>query len=201
MIRFTKPPIEVLSRFLNEQARQPHTYDAVGATLSDAWADNVPKGFVVDHTRACLGTGAQTWLAAQHALRQWRQFQLGWVEPWPVDVPLLPGNAVAIVARLGPVYWLNACRIVGIDEEGSGPIERFGFSYGTLPGHAECGEERFRVEWHRADDNVWYDILAFSRPNHVLAKLGYPVARLLQKRFARDSVAAMRAATAGVRTQ
>jgi hypothetical protein len=40
-------------------------------------------------------------------------------------------------------------------------------------------------------DSVWYDILAFSRPNHVLTRLGYPIVRRLQKRFGRDSAASM----------
>lgn len=53
----------------------------------------------------------------------------------------------------------------------TGSIARFGFAYGTLPGHVESGEERFQIEWHRSDDSVWYDILAFSRPNHPLARL------------------------------
>ena len=53
------------------------------------------------------------------------------------------------------------------------------------------GEERFPVEWDNEDDGVWYDILAFSRPRHFLARLGYPYARKLQKRFARDSSAAI----------
>jgi hypothetical protein len=50
------------------------------------------------------------------------------------------------------------------------------------------------VEWHEADSTVWYDILAFSRPQQLLAQLGYPFARRLQKRFARDSAAAMQRA-------
>ncbi|MEK6323521.1 MAG: DUF1990 family protein [Acidobacteriota bacterium] len=44
---------------------------------------------------------------------------------------------------------------------------------------------------HSKDDSVWYDIYAYSRPNHLIAKLGYPVTRLLQKRFARESMDAM----------
>jgi uncharacterized protein (UPF0548 family) len=52
------------------------------------------------------------------------------------------------------------------------------------------------VGWDEADDAVWYDILAFSRPQQFLARLGYPLARRLQKRFARDSAAAMRRAVA-----
>ena len=43
---------------------------------------------------------------------------------------------------------------------------------------------------------MWYDILAFSRPRQLLARLGYPFARRLQKHFARDSAAAMRRAVA-----
>src|SRR5262249_20824062 len=70
-----------------------------------------------------------------------------------------------------------------------GQVQRYGFAYGTLPEHAESGEERFTVEWHEADDAVWYDILAFSRPHQLLVRLGYPLARRLQKRFARDSAA------------
>jgi uncharacterized protein (UPF0548 family) len=88
---------------------------------------------------------------------------------------------------------VNACRVVYVVDEG-GPVQRFGFAYGTLPDHAESGEERFTVEWHEADDAVWYDILAFSRPQQLLARLGYPFARRLQKRFARGSAAAMRRA-------
>ena len=68
---------------------------------------------------------------------------------------------------------------------------KFGFAYGTLPGHVESGEERFLIEWDRETDKVWYDILAFSRPNHFLTRLGYPLVRRTQKRFGRDSAASM----------
>ena len=59
-----------------------------------------------------------------------------------------------------------------------------------LPDHVERGEERFTIEW-QADDSVWYDILAFSRPQHLIAKLAFPYVRRLQKRFAMDSLNAM----------
>jgi len=62
---------------------------------------------------------------------------------------------------------------------------------GTLADHVESGEERFSVEWRRQDGSVWYDLLAFSRPRHPLAKLGTPMGRALQRRFARDSLQAM----------
>ena len=90
-------------------------------------------------------------------------------------------------------FWsLNACRIVYTIEE-TGPIERFGFAYGTLPDHAAIGEERFTVEFHSHDQAVWYDVYAFSRPRP-LARLAYPYTRALQKRFAADSKRAMQKA-------
>src|SRR6185436_6673895 len=83
----------------------------------------------------------------------------------------------------------------GRGETEAAGIRRFGFAYGTLPDHIERGEERFLIEWDRKDDSVWYDILAFSQPRHPLVRLGAPVARLMQKRFARDSISAMRSVT------
>jgi uncharacterized protein (UPF0548 family) len=88
------------------------------------------------------------------------------------------------------LWWLNACRIIYVVDE-SEPIRRFGFAYGTLPGHAGTGEERFLVEWDRASDAVWYDILAFSRPHRFLPHLGYPYMRRIQKLFKKQSAEAM----------
>ena len=90
---------------------------------------------------------------------------------------------------------MNACRIVYvIDEHGSSG--KYGFAYGTLPAHGEFGEERFTVEFD-SDQTVWYDLYAFSRPN-TLARIAYPFARRLQKRFAADSKAAMQQAVQSI---
>ena len=109
---------------------------------------------------------------------------------WLSDTPIKSGEVVAVIGRAIGLWWLNSCRIVYVVDE-SGPNSKFGFAYGTLPGHVESGEERFLIEWNRADDCVWYDILAFSRPNHMLTRLGYPMVRRAQKRFGRDSAASM----------
>jgi uncharacterized protein (UPF0548 family) len=47
------------------------------------------------------------------------------------------------------------------------------------------------IEWDQTDNSVWYEILAFSRPNHFLIRLGYPIMRRMQRRFRRESAAAM----------
>jgi uncharacterized protein (UPF0548 family) len=100
-----------------------------------------------------------------------------------------PGEVVAVVARSIGVWWLNACRIVYVIDEQPGQ-KRFGFAYGTLPAHAGSGEERFLIEMDD-DETVWYDVLAFSRPQGTLMRLGYPYMRHLQKQFGKQSAAAM----------
>jgi uncharacterized protein (UPF0548 family) len=129
---------------------------------------------------------------AVEALKQWRQFDLGWVTLVPSGVKLEKDAVVAVKARAVSTWSLNACRVVYTINE-QGPIRRFGFAYGTLPDHVERGEERFLIEWSPSDDSVWYDILAFSQPRHPLVRLGSPVARRLQKRFARESLRVMKA--------
>ena len=188
MLSLRKPSADALRRFLAAQRELPFTYEAMGAT-----AESPPAGYVVDRTRIKLGEGEAVFRSAIAALRRWEQFNLGWVEAWPSETPVQKGNAVAVMGRAVGVWWLNACRVVYVLDK-TGPISKFGFAYGTLPGHFESGEERFLIEWDRSDDGVWYDILAFSRPNHVLTRLGYPVVRRLQKRFGRDSAVAMRRA-------
>ena len=185
MLSLRKPSVDAMQRFLSAQAKLPFTYEAVGAT-----AETPPAGYVVDRTRIKLGEGEPVFRSAIAALRRWEQFRLGWVEAWPSDTPIQKGEVVAVMGRAIGVWWLNACRIVYVVDE-TGPISKFGFAYGTLPGHVESGEERFLIEWDRSDEGVWFDIMAFSRPNHVLTRLGYPVVRRLQKRFGRDSAASM----------
>ncbi len=187
MLFLSRPTAAAIRAFLATQATLDLTYPAVGATA----VTSPPAGYVVDHTRTRLGAGEKVFAAAKASLEGWQQFRLGWLEAWPPDTPIQEGQVVAILARSLGLWLLNGCRIVAVvDEDGS--VRRFGFAYGTLPDHAGSGEERFLVEWDRADDSVWYDILAFSRPRHVLVRLGYPWVRRVQKRFGRESAAVMR---------
>lgn len=181
----SRPSAATVRDFLAVQAKLDFSYPAVGATASTP-----PSGYVVDHARIKLGEGEGTFRAARGALERWDQFRLGWVESWPPGAPIRSGEVVASVARRLGMWWVNACRIVYVVDE-EGPVTRFGFANGTLPGHAEAGEERFLVEWDRASGEVWYDILAFSRPNRLLVRLGYPYMRWVQKRFGRESAEAM----------
>jgi len=184
LVLLHQPSEAAIQAFLDRQRPQPFSYFGVGRSRHGP-----PTGYVVDHRYVCLGTGRHTFEAACAALRRWQMFQLGWVQLcWPTT-GIEPGAVVGILASWSGLWFLNACRIVYVLDEFS-PVRRVGFAYGTLPGHAERGEERFSIEWH-TDDTVWYDLLAFSRPGHWLIWLGYPCVRRLQRRFALASLAVM----------
>ncbi len=190
MFFLSSPNRASVQAILRQQADLPYSYGTVGATTTTP-----PTGYLVDQNRVQLGHGAATFTEACAAIRCWTMFNFPWIDLlWP-DAPIAVGTTVGVLAHLPGVHILNACRIVYVIDEVSDTCSRFGFAYGTLPGHVERGEERFLVEWDHTDDSVWYDILAFSQPNHWLVKLGYPVTRYYQRRFARASLGAMRAAT------
>jgi uncharacterized protein (UPF0548 family) len=188
MILTKKPRHQQIEAFLASQQGRPFSYPEVGGTRAQP-----PRGYFIDHRRTRLGTGNAAFVRACQALRQWKQYGMHWVELHRPDTPLVAGNTVAIVAgRLG-LWSLNACRIVYTFDD-SGDVARFGYAYGTLADHMERGEERFTIEWRRDDDSVWYDLFAFSWPNHFVSQCALPYIRRLQKRFAIDSAAAMVAA-------
>ncbi len=186
MFRITEPTAEHVAQFISSQRDLEFTYKEVGATR-----DNPPANYTVDQNRVQLGRGEGVYRAAVAALKSWKHFDLGWVTIVPRGVPVEVGAIVAVKARSFGTWTLNASRVVYMIEE----PRRFGYAYGTLPDHVECGEERFLVEW-LPDDSVWYDILAFSRPRHPLVRMSFPLARMLQKRFARESLLRMKTLSA-----
>jgi uncharacterized protein (UPF0548 family) len=186
-----KPSEEVVKRFISSQQDLSFSYAQVGATRNQS--RDVDGGYTIDHNRLKLGEGEETFRRAVAALRNWRQFNLGWVTVVPPGRPLEVGITVAVQAKVFGFWSLNAARVVYVIDESDYEKATFGFAYGTLPDHIERGEERFTVE-RCADDSVWYDIYAFSRPRHPLVRLGFPITRMLQKRFVRDSLAVMKAA-------
>jgi uncharacterized protein (UPF0548 family) len=188
MLFLSRPDEGAVRSFLASQKGKEFSYPHAGAT-KDGFT---PRGFSVDHNRVHLGNGAHTFGHAVRAMQQWKMFAMPWVELCFQNTPIEEGAEVAVLISHFGFWSLNACRIVRVwDERGENQI--YGFAYGTLPDHAERGEERFTVELHKEDGSVWYDLYSHSRPNG-LARLAYPLTRLLQKRFARDSKIAMKEA-------
>lgn len=177
-----KPNEHTTQVFLDQERSKPHSYAEIGATA----VETLVSGFDNDFNQVELGTGEAVWEAAKAAIRAWKMFPGRWACIWPESTPIRAGEVVAMQAKVMGLWWLNSCRIVYVVDA----PERFGFAYGTLPGHVECGEELFVVE-RSAEGRVRYVIKAYSRPRLWVARLGYPVARAYQRKFVRESQASI----------
>lgn len=191
MVLFGRPSENEVRAFIGAQAERPFSYPDVGATRGEP-----PPSYTVDHNRVALGSGDAVFERAVAALWRWQMFAIDGVTLCWSSAPIEVGTTVAILAGMAGVWSLNACRIAYIVDE-RGPITRRGFAYGTLPEHVVRGEERFVIEWDQASGAVTYDLLAMSRPSSPLLAYARPLLRRAQRRFARRSLAAMRAAAAG----
>jgi uncharacterized protein (UPF0548 family) len=144
------------------------TYTEVGAT-----AGALPEGYHhLEHT-APIGRGRRRFEEAGEAVLHWgMQRGAGLGVRADSDVAEV---GTTVVVRMG---FLSApCRVVYLIEEDN----RRGFAYGTLPGHPESGEELFAVRYDPADDTVYAQVRAFSRPATWWIRVGGLVARVAQR--------------------
>jgi uncharacterized protein (UPF0548 family) len=222
MFTFRRPTDDDVRALLDRQPGQKWSYDWPGITRTDPMPR---RGWQIDRHRVLLGHGADTFAAGCQALRQWKMFPRQMCHVFWPDCRQQPGDVVAVLYRShvfrlwmlfparvvytigSPTDWASGVRQHPDDSESTGhssaigrltpPARHYGFAYGTLPDHPERGEERFLIEWNTADNTVWYDLLAVSRPSHWLARVGYPYARYEQAKFRRLSGLAMQAAVRG----
>lgn len=115
-------------------------------------------------------------------------FDLGWVRVANPEARILLGQLVAVEAKSLGLSTVNVSRILEVVDT----PKHFGFVYATTELHLEEGEERFLLEFDRSSGDVTYKLEAVSRPRSSLARLGWPVTRMFQHRFARDSHRRMR---------
>jgi uncharacterized protein (UPF0548 family) len=185
LTRFRRPTPALLREFVAWQSPAEPTYREVGATAGT----DLPPGYVHDRESADLGPfSAQPFDRAAAALLSWQVQTGAGLTVYPGE-PVTDGQTFALVIRL-PVagYMMAAGRVVFVLDE----PDRRGFGYGTLPGHPEQGEEAFILVRH--GDRLCFEVTAFSRPRHPLARIGKPVTRLIQRQTTRRYLAAMTAA-------
>ena len=141
-----------------------YSYPEVGFTKKDC-LESLNNKYNIDRYQETLGSGNATFEKAKKSLKEWKHFDLGWAhiaagEPKQQQI-------VSVVVKVFGIWTLNHCKVVYIiDEE-----HRWGFAYGTLKSHGESGEERFMLYHNPQTDIVSFEILAFSKPQHWLAKL------------------------------
>ncbi len=73
---------------------------------------------------------------------------------------------------------------------------RFGFAYGTLPGHPESGEEAFHVVLE-TDGTVTAEMVAFSRPADLPTLAVAPLGQQIQKSATRRYLEGIKRYVAG----
>lgn len=148
------------------------------------------RGFFVNRSRVLIGSGAATFLHAKSALLSWKHLALGWATVQP-DTPVKVGTRFCICYKELIPWVMFPLQIAYVtDGNGSSAGHRkggmFAFGSGTLQGHLLAGEERFSVQLDE-DDQVWYEVLSFSKPAHILSTLCYPYVQLRQRHFAQQS--------------
>jgi uncharacterized protein (UPF0548 family) len=168
------------------QDTQP-TYGDLGATL----AGRRPEGFRHDRYQTDLGIGQATFQRAVAGLKAWEAHRLPGVRVFPDRQHIQPGATVAVTLGTPLFALLAPCRIIDIINE----EHRWGFAYGTLPGHPERGEEAFVVSISQ-DQTVRFEVVAFSRPAEVLVRLSGPIGRTIQKGGTKGYLRALRRSVA-----
>lgn len=152
---------------------------------------NAPDGYRHDRYELALGTGPEAWEKAVEGITRWAAHSGAGASVFPSDARLVEGETLLVVLSKGPISVVAPCRIVYVVDEPT----RFGFGYGTLPGHPEQGEEVFVVE-AAVDGAVTFKVTAFSRPRELVAKVGGPASRPIQRRVTERYLVGLRRSTA-----
>jgi uncharacterized protein (UPF0548 family) len=147
----------------------PFTYAPVGGSFS-----TTPEGYSGFSRSRVLRR--HDFDGAVHDLLTWRVHEKAGLSVSASDSPLRDGTVVRMRLGRGPFAVMIPCRVVEVID--TDPAR--GFTYGTLPGHPEEGEERFYLEQLR-DGRVCFTIKAFSRPASTLARAGGPLTRYVQR--------------------
>jgi uncharacterized protein (UPF0548 family) len=161
-----------MERLVEELQQAQPTYADIGATLAGVG----PEGFHHDRYETVLGRGSHIFERAVNGLKTWEAHRVSGVRVFPEGQVIQTGATVVVTLGTSLVARAAPCRVVSVIDE----QVRWGFAYGTLPGHPEQGEEAFVVSIS-SDESVRFEILAFSRPADPIVRLSGPVGRGFQK--------------------
>lgn len=169
-----------LDALLTDARRSAPTYREVGASRDE----RPPSGYHHVRMRERIGDPS-TFDRAVVGLRTWAAHEGAGLRIYPNDDVAFDATVVAVTS-LGFVHIVAPCRVVALFKEPN----LFGFSYGTLPGHPEIGEESFVLQ--RIDGATFFTVSAFSRPVDLLARLSGPIGRSVQRSVTRRYIRALR---------
>ncbi len=118
---------------------------------------------------------------AERAILGFRVYPPRLVTPVVRRDPVQAGDTVGICYHVAwGVDLFCAARVVTVFDEAAGQTWRAGFTYRTLLGHPEFGEESFSVEKDAATGLVSVALRCWSRPALLLTRMAAPLARRWQ---------------------
>jgi len=132
---------------------------------------------------------------AAAAILRYEIFPTTLLTPVVQRTPLQVGDTVGARYHFAPgVDLFFASRVVAVIRtfDAATELHRAGFTYRTLEGHPEFGEETFCVEKHAATGAVVVALRSWSRAGNWLSKLGWPLARRLQVSASRGALTELR---------
>jgi uncharacterized protein (UPF0548 family) len=169
-------------------ARASFTYDEIGRTV----AGPLPPGYRHADRRIVVGHGRDTFERTADAVLHWRAQRSIGLRVRASGPASTPGTVVVLTAGHPRFGYDIPCRVVW----GAAAGNERGFAYGTLPGHPECGEERFVVRL-TPSGTVEFEIRAFFRLASLLARLAAPLSLLLQRVATERYLSAIRRSARG----
>jgi uncharacterized protein (UPF0548 family) len=159
------------------------TYTPTGVTRDAATGGAaLPAGFNHLRVRTRIGYGEHVFRTAGEAILTFKLHRAAGIRPRPSAPRAAPGvTVVSRVPRPAPcvVIW-------AIDDD-----RRAGFGYGTTAGHPFSGEESFLTSIDEGGD-VWFSVVAYSRPATWYTRLAGPIAPLTQRLYAHRLAATLR---------
>jgi len=114
MFHLTKPDRADIDHFIEANKDSGFSYPFIGKTKRGFPGSKHPgtKSYNVDRNRIIIGHGDEDWEKAKEAVRNWKMFDMPWVELYWPDTPIEEDRTVAILIRHFGFYSLNAARIV-----------------------------------------------------------------------------------------
>ncbi|XP_060194518.1 UPF0548 protein At2g17695 [Lycium barbarum] len=196
-LSWTRPSPEEQKACINKSGSFNYDNKFRGATEKPASLVKQDKelgkdGFYVNYARVLVGSGLETFEKGKDTLQNWRHFGLNWsfVDP---KTPIQSGSKFCVCVKEVFPWLMMPLQVVYVSENKNlkKGVASFSFGSGTLQGHLLAGEERFSIALDE-NNQVWYEILSFSKPAHLLSYFGYPYVLLRQKYFAHHSGSAVR---------
>ncbi|GAB20139.1 hypothetical protein GOEFS_106_00350 [Gordonia effusa NBRC 100432] len=160
------------------------TYSEVGATAAGR---EMPVDYHHLQAAAIIGSGDEYFRQAREALLSWQVQLRSGIRVASSSPTIAAGTVARLTIGVGPIGMKAPVRVIDVLDE----PRHVAFTYGTLPGHPESGEELFGLR--QFDDGlIEFEVRAFSRHQSVLTKLGGPAGQIAQKLITKRYLAALK---------